>query len=766
MGCVEGTTGLRPTDGCKTYQPRYTARLACELLIPYRKAVIPSDSTTARPFNDHRAQTVSRVILIVLLTVLAYLPVWHAGFIWDDDDYVTQNLTLRNLAGLKLIWLNPATTPQYYPLVYTTFWMEYHLWHLHPLGYHLVNVLLHALGAVLLWRILVRLFVPGALLASLIFALHPVCVESVAWVSERKNVLSGVCYFLAALAYLRFAGPAGELETGEILPAAGETTRDGLNADASSRSGFDRHRWLWLAGAFILYLAALLSKTVTCSLPAALLLVQWWRKGRLGMKDVLPLIPFFLAGAGLGLGTAWLEKNHVGAVGPEWDLTPWQRCLIAGRALWFYAAKLTWPAHLSFVYPHWEINTHVWWQWLFPAAAVGVILALWGLRHQWGRGPVVAVWFFAGTLFPALGFVNAYPMIYSFVADHFQYLASIGLIVLAAAGLKRLLGRWAYVLPVVLAVLTWQKAHVYRDPEILWQDTLARNPTCWLALNNLGEILRGQGKLDAAAADFQKAITLKPDLASAWNNLGDVFDAQGHQQAAMDAYVRAIQFNPYLPEALANLASLLTSAKRYDEALPLYQRALQINPNYVVIRIRYANTLVALGRFNEAAAQFDRACQDSPDDAGANAGLAKLLARQGRYDEAVVHFKMVVKAEPNDPTAYYNLGGILSMEGRMDDAIQQYEAALRLKPDYVSAHNNLGIAYASRGSFAAALDEFNTTLRLEPTNALACNNAAVILDKLGRSREAIPYLLKAVQLNPGNQGARQRLRELGVPTLK
>jgi tetratricopeptide (TPR) repeat protein len=728
--------------------------------------LIRPDSTTARPFNDLRAQTVSRVILIVLLTVLAYLPVWHAGFIWDDDDYVTQNATLRNLAGLKLIWLNPATTPQYYPLVYTTFWMEYHLWHLHPLGYHLVNVLLHALSAVLLWRILVRLCVPGALLASLIFALHPVCVESVAWVSERKNVLSGVCYFMAALAYLRFTGPGGDVETGEGSPAMGETASGGLSANASRRSGFDLSRGLWLVGAFILYLAALLSKTVTCSLPAALLLVQWWRKGRLGMKDVLPLIPFFLVGAGLGLGTAWLEKNHVGAVGPEWDLTSWQRCLIAGRALWFYAAKLAWPADLSFVYPHWEIHTNIWWQWLFPAAAVGVIMALWGLRHQWGRGPVVAVLFFAGTLFPALGFVNAYPMIYSFVADHFQYLASIGLMVLAAAGLKRLLGRWAYVLPVVLGVLTWQKVHVYRDPETLWQDTLARNPTCWLALNNLGEILRGQGKLDDAAANFQKAIILKPDVASAWNNLGDVFDAQGRKQAAMYAYVRAIQFNPYLPEALANLASLLTGAKRYDEALPLYQRALQINPNYVVIRICYANTLVVLGRFNEAAAQFDRACHDSPDDAGANAGLAKLLARQGRYDEAIVHFKRVVKAEPNDPTAYYNLGGILSMEGRMDDAIQQYEAALRLKPDYVAAHNNLGIAYASRGSFATALDEFNTVLRLEPTNALACNNAAVILDKLGRSREAIPYLLKAVQLNPGNQGARQRLHELGVTTVK
>jgi tetratricopeptide (TPR) repeat protein len=701
-------------------------------------------------------QTVFRVSLIILLTLLAYLPVWHAGFIWDDNDYVTQNPTLRDLEGLKHIWFEPAATPQYYPLVYTTFWIEYHLWHLHPLGYHLVNVMLHALGAVLLWRILARLQVPGALLASLIFALHPVCVESVAWVAERKNVLSGVCYLLAALAYLRFTSPVGDMKT------AG----DGLTASAPPRSGFDLRRGFWLAGAFVLYLAALLSKTVTCSLPAALLLVQWWRKGRLGMKDILPLVPFFIAGVGLGLGTAWLEKNHVGAAGPEWDLTFWQRCLIAGRALWFYAAKLVWPADLSFVYPRWEIHTNVWWQWLFPAAAAGVIVALWCLRRQWGRGPVMAVLFFAGTLFPALGFVNTYPMIYSFVADHFQYLAGIGLMVLAAAALNRLLGRWAYVLPLVLGVLTWQEAHVYRNQENLWRETLARNPTCWLALNNLGDILRGQGKLDEAAADFQKALTLEPDLASAWNNLGDVFDVQGRKQAAIGCYARAIQFNPYLPEPLANLASLLAGEKRYDDALPLYQRALQINPGYVAIRTSYADTLVALGRLNEAAAQFDRALTDSPDDARANAGLAKLLTRQGKYDEAIAHYQIVVKTEPNDPTAHYNLGGLFSTVGRVDDAIQQYETALRFKPDYVAAHNNLGIAFASQGRFDASLDEFQVVMRLDPTNALACNNAAFILDKLGRSREAIPYLLKAVQLNPGNQGAKQRLRELGVTTDK
>jgi tetratricopeptide (TPR) repeat protein len=700
--------------------------------------------------------------LIFLLTLLAYLPVRHAGFIWDDDAYVTENPALHSWAGLKLIWLNPGAMPQNYPLVFTTFWIEYHLWHLQPLGYHLVNVMLHALGAVLLWRNLVRLQVRAALLAALIFALHPVCVESVAWVTERKNVLCGVFYFAAALAYLRFAGLDENRETGQGFPAGPETADGGLTAGTPLRSGFDWCRWRWLLGAFVLYLAALLSKTVACSLPAALLLVLWWKRGRLGIKDLLPLLPFFVVGAGLGLGTAWLERNHVGAQGPDWDFTFWQRCLIAGRALWFYTGKLIWPVDLSFIYTRWDIRASVWWQWLFPVAAAGVVMALWGLRRKWGRGPIVAVLFFAGTLFPALGFVNVFPMVYSFVADHFQYLASVGLIVLAASGLNRFLSRWACVLPLLLGVLTWRQAHVYRDSETLWQDTLGKNPTCWLALNNVGDVLRRQGKLDEAAADFQKAITLKPDNSSAWNNLGIIFSLRGQKQAAMEYYSKAIQLNPYMTEALANLASLLAGEKRYDEALSLYQRALQINPNYIAVRLSYADTLVTLGRLDEAAAQFNYVLSDNPDDAGVNASLAKVLARQGRFDEAIAHSKVVVQSEPNNPVAHYNLGGILSAAGRPDDAIQQYEIALRLKPDYVAAHNNLGIALAAKGNLDAALEQFQTVLQLDPDNNLACNNVGFILDKLGRSREAIPYLLKAVQLNPNNAGAKQRLRQLGV----
>ncbi len=371
----------------------------------------PTDSAPAhRSMASARAAKTSSVLktwvcafVLVLITLLAYQPVWRAGFIWDDDFYVTNNTPLHTVDGLWGIWFKPGTTIQYYPLVFTSFWAEYHFWGLQPLGYHLVNVLLHALNAILLWRVLQQLKIPGSWWAAAIFALHPVSVESVAWITERKNVLSGFFYLLAVLAYLRFR-PLTDRE--------------------SARAGDWRYYPLVLA----LFLCALLSKTVTCSLPAVLLLLVWWKNGRVERRDVLATAPLFVLGVASGFMTTWMEKHSVGANGAEWALSFVQRCLVAGRALWFYTGKLFWPRNLTFIYPHWEINAGVWWQYAFPVAALAVLIALWRVRSRIGRGPLVAVLFFAGTLVPALGFFDVFPFRYSYVADHFQYLACIGLI--------------------------------------------------------------------------------------------------------------------------------------------------------------------------------------------------------------------------------------------------------------------------------------------------------------------------------------------------
>lgn len=487
------------------------------------------------------------------LVVLAYLPALRCGFIWDDNAYVTENAMLRNLAGLKSIWVDPASTPQYYPLVHTSFWLEYHLWGLQPCGYHVVNALLHALGTILLYKVLLRLDVCGAWLAAAIFAVHPVQVESVAWVTERKNVLSAVFYFASALAYLRF-GPADENE-------------------AACKS-----QWRWYALSLLLFVAALLSKTVTCTLPIALLLARWWKVGKITRADVLPLVPFFAMGAALGFGTVWLEHHHVGAEGSEWILTPLQRILIASRALWFYAAKLIWPVNLTFSYPRWEINPAELWQWIFPMATCGVLIALWLLKQRLGRGPLFAVCYFAVTLSPALGFVNIYPMRYSFVADHFQYLAAIGLITLFAAAACRI-PRWEKTsILIVLVVLTFRQSEIYRDYRTIWIDTLAKNPGSWLAWNNLGLDDLQHGKVADAKQSFEKSLAINPRDAEARYNLGNAYLQNGELPAAAAEYKLALELKPAFPEAESNLGNTLLQLGQMRDAIEHWKRAVELAP--------------------------------------------------------------------------------------------------------------------------------------------------------------------------------------------
>jgi tetratricopeptide (TPR) repeat protein len=640
--------------------------------------------------------------LIVLLVFLAYLPTLRGGFIWDDDSYVTHNPTLHDGEGLRQIWFKVGAVPQYYPMVHTTFWLEYHLWGLNPVGYHLINVLLHAIAAILLWQVLRRLQAPGAWLAAVIFALHPVEVESVAWVTERKNVLSAVFYFAAALAYLRFVA-------------------------WEKPDGPNRFRWSWYLGALVLFLAALLSKTVACSLPAVLLLMCWWKKGRVQRGDVMPLLPFFVVGVALGLMTAWIEKYHVGAQGADWSLTFADRCLIAGRALWFYAGKLVWPAPLTFIYPRWEIEPAVWWQWLFPIAAAGVVAGLWLARRRIGKGPLVAVLFFAGTLGPALGFVNVYPMRYSFVADHFQYLASVGLIILFAAGLNRAPRVIPATLVVLLGALTWQQTGIYRDLETLWRDTLAKNPGCWMAQNNLGTVFADKGRYDEAIKYYRKAIQLNPNFSEAQYGLGLAFAAQGRLDEAIENYRKAIQINPDYRDALNDLGNALASKGRFDEAIGNYRKAIRINPNYAEARYNLGNALAAQGQLDEAIENYYKAIRINPNYAEAQNNLGIALADKGRFGEAIEAFRKAIQSKPDFSEALNNLGGVLLNQGRFDEAIENYRKAIQSKPNFSEALNNLGATLAAQGRYDEAIENYRKAIQSKPDFSEALNNLAWVL---------------------------------------
>src|SRR5262245_23282611 len=571
-------------------------------------------------------------VALIFLAVIAYFPAFYCGFIWDDDAYVTGNPTIRSLEGLKQIWSEPTASPQYYPLVFTSFWIEFHLWGLSPLGYHVVNVGLHAINGILLWLLLRKLNVPLPWFGAAVFVLHPVHVESVAWITERKNVLSGFFYFAAALAYFRFSPP---------------------DSQPTRPSG----RWWWYAFALLLFLGALLSKTVSCSLPAALLLVTWWKSERFSWGDVVALVPFFALGLSLALVTVWMEKHHVGAAGPDWELSPVQRVLIAGRALWFYAGKVAWPAGFSFIYPRWNINSSEIWQYVFPLAALAVPLVCWLRRRRWGHGPLVASLYFGGTLIPALGFIDVYPMRYSFVADHFQYLASVGLIALLVvvghAVVSRLTPLWSAAVPaagvmclLVLTILTWVQAEIYTDQSTLWSDTLQENPDCWMAHHNLGELLIDQRKYADAGRHFQEAIRLRPQDPLHHYGLGKALWFQGSVDESARAFAEAVRVNPDFAEAHFKLAQALRRQNKTDEAIAHFAEAARLKPDMI--------------------------------EAHNNLGVA--LAGQEKYAEAIPHFLAASRLDPNDPAVYVNLSRAHALRNEFDAAIEYARKAVELRP--------------------------------------------------------------------------------------
>ncbi len=610
---------------------------------------------------------------------VAYWPALQGGFVWDDDGHVTRP-DLRSLHGLARIWFEPGATQQYYPVLHSAFWVEHRLWGDSPLGYHLANVLLHLAACALLYRLLRRLAVPGAFLGAAVFALHPVCVESVAWISEQKNTLSTVFYLGAALAYLRF--------------------------DEKRRPGS-------YAGATCLFLLAIFSKSVTASLPAAILVVIWWKRGRISLKDdVRPLIPWFCLSAAAAAVTPWVENRFVGAHGTAFSLGVAERCLVAGRALWFYLGKLLWPSDLVFIYPRWTVDAHDAWQYTGCAGAVLAFAALYLARRR-TRGPFASALLFAGALFPALGFVNVYPFVFSYVADHFQYLAAAALIPALCAGLtlgaNRVLSgsRMAAVagaaaLLAVLAVLTWRQSGKYRDLETFYRSILEGNPASWLAHDNLGVVLVRRGQLDEAVGHYKEAIRLNPDYPEAYNNYGNV----------------------------------LAQTKHWSQAADAYAGALRARPSFAGAEINWGNAMNDAGQFREAEVHFRKVLSQGRDDSAAHYGLANALANSGRLPEAVSEYQATLRVQPDSPEAHANLGLALVSEGRPQEALAQIAEAIRLRPGYSEAHAYYGLALSESGRLTDAVVEYRAALAINPSNVDVHYQLGTTLRKLGRFSEA------------------------------
>ncbi len=697
--------------------------------------------------NNARRRRIIGSVVIIVITLLAYLPALSGKFVWDDDSWTTGIAgLLKDANGLRSIWCQPTALQQYYPLTGTTFWLDYHLWGFRPLPYHVENVLLHIIAALLFWAVLRRLAVPGAWLAGALFALHPVMVESVAWITERKNVLSLALYLGALLAYGKF----------------NSFWREGNHSGRGSQQ-----RWSAYALAFVLFAAALLAKATAFSLPAVILVIGWWQRGRLQWRrDILPTLPFFAVSIGFCLGTSWLEKNHVGAKGPEWMLTFPERCLIAGRVFWFYVGKLIWPETLCFVYPRWQINAEIWWQWLYPVAALATLLLLWWKRGWLGRGPLAAVLIFVGTLFPVLGFMNAYFMCYSFVCDHWVYLSSLGLIALGAGlvvraaerlRIKSGLNGFGGVVLVVLGLLTWRQCGIYADIETLWRDTLARNPGAWLAHNNLGVVLWDQGKGSEAIAHYQQALRFDPAYVQAYNNLGAAYKETGKIEEAIKQYEQALRFNPDFPEAQFNFGAALEAAGRNNEAIEHYEEALRLKPDFFEAHCALGGILMRQGRIQEAVEHYSTALKIQPDSAEANHELGLALVQQGKREEAIEHWKRALQIKPDYPEAEYNWGLALEQMDKSNDAIGHYEETLRLKPGFFEAHCNLGGILLRQGKIQEAIEQYSEAMKIQPDSAETQNSLALALWQAGRVKEAIAHWERALRIQPDYAAAQNSL---------
>jgi tetratricopeptide (TPR) repeat protein len=606
-----------------------------------------------------------RVAVLVLITAVVYLPAMGGGFIWDDDLFLTENPLIKAEDGLYRFWFT-TEAPDYFPLVSTSLWVEWRLWGMNATGYHVVNVLLHIASSLLIWLVLRKLRIPGAWLAAFIFAVHPVNVESVAWITERKNTQPMVFYLLTILSYLKF------------------------QEDGSAR---------WYILALCAYVLALLSKTSVVMLPFVLLGCVWWQQGRVTKRDLMRSISFFVLSGLLGLVTVWFQYNV--AIGEDTFRTAgfFGRLGGAGWAIWFYLYKAILPTNLSFVYPQWQIDASSVVSYLPALLMVACLGLFWRYRESWGRGPLFGLGYFVVTLFPVLGFFDINFMRYTLVTDHWQYTSIIGIIALVAGLGSRIVENrhhmkkgatfFAIALVGVLSVLSWKECHKYKNVEALWRDTVSKNPNAWVAHNNLGTALLAQGKFQEAALHCLQALRMNPGHAKVHCALGTALAGMKRWEEAVRHLSNGLKLDPNLADAHYDLGRALSALGRLDEAVEHFSQALRLAPGRATVRADLGITLAKKGSLDEAMEHFSQAVQIEPGFAGGHYNLGLAFFAQGRMEEAVGAFTRAVSIDPQFAEAHYNLGAALASTGRLDEAINHFSRAVQIKPNFREAKEGL-----------------------------------------------------------------------------
>ncbi len=661
----------RPTEKTQRQQKpsRQERRQAARSDAKARQTVATASPLTAA--TSYSRHDMLAFVALGLLVIVSYLPamLW-GGFVWDDSLCIKVD-PVRDVSGLWQIWFSPSALEEehhYWPLVYTTFWLEHKLWGFAPAGYHIVNVLLHLANTLLLWHLLRRLAVPGAWVVAAVFAVHPLHVESVAWIIERKDVLSGLFYLAAVLAWMRFVEKPNPRRY--ALP-------------------------------LVLYAAGLLSKSIVVTLPAALLVWHWWKQGRLASTDLWRLVPFFAVGLAITVGDLAFYWSETSApLGYSFA----ERMLIASHALWFYAGKLLWPSELAVIYPRWDIHVADPLAWGYLVAAIVLAVALWHFRRQLGRGPLAGALFFAVTISPVLGFVDYTYMKYAFVADRHQYLAGIGVMAVvigsAVYGVRRLSGLWqkgalgiAAVSLVVLGTLTWRQASIYRDDETFNRHIIALNPQARNVHRHLGIALYEQGRYEEALDSYRVAVAHRPNYAKVHSNLGMV----------------------------------LNKLERFEEAETHVRRAIALDPKTKIRYQRLGNALYGQGRYAEAADAFRVSAEHRPDYTQAHSGLGAALNELGRFEEAETHLRRAIELNPDHTEALYHLATLRFKQQRLDEAIEFLQHLIGIEPGHARALGDIGVALFYLGRSDEALQHFDRALSLDPTlEDVRANREAVL----------------------------------------
>ncbi|MGD0382076.1 MAG: tetratricopeptide repeat protein [Thermoguttaceae bacterium] len=622
----------------------------------------PHPRSAISTLSGFRLQVLAGAAIIAVAALLAYFPSLSGGFIWDDNDlYLTENPIIKVPNGLFRFWC--TTEPfDYYPVSNSTLWIEWRLWEVNSTGYHLTNLIFHVAETLLIWIILRRLFIPGAFLAAVIFALHPVNVESVAWISQRKEMLAMLFFLLSILWYLKYL----ELARRPIFdwyPLAAKPSI--FHYPLRTFSSFILHPssfyfWYWLSLAS--FAMAMLSKGSVAILPMLLLGVALWLRC-LTRQDLLRIMPFFAIALPLTVVNVWFQRHGSGEIIRSADFT--QRLLGAGGVVWFYLYKAIFPINLLFIYEQWDIKAGnpLWW---LPLLAVLAVTALLCWHRKKSSRPLLFAWgFFCIALLPVLGFTDIYFMKYSLVSDHYQHIAIIGVIALAAAcfytwrnrsqgAARRAKTGVAVMAAGILLFLTWRQSGLYLDETTLFQATLKKNPECWMAYNNLGRLLLNFGRLQEARPLIERSLAINPNNDHAHNNMAIILMETGQPEEAIKHCQEAMRIDPKYSGTYNNLGMALLTLDKLPESIENFELALKLNPNNAMFHNNFANALLKAGRTGNAIDQYKKALQLRPDFTEACCNLAAAYAKMDQSREAIAEAQKALELARNKgQTAIY-----------------------------------------------------------------------------------------------------------------